>query len=87
MGQPGSGEVQGTLPIGECTYHARAPHDLRQDVISSVIGADAPPVLLGEAVVGQRFIRRSFGDLRQPLLAQLGQHLSGIITRGRCIPT
>ena len=62
-------------PIGKGTDHARAPPDLAQDALQWIVGADAPPVLLGEGIVGQRLLDAApheLGGLGHALLAQFG---------------
>jgi hypothetical protein len=46
------GHVEGGLAIGECTDHASATPDFAQDAPERIVGAEAPPGLLREGVVG-----------------------------------
>jgi radical SAM superfamily enzyme YgiQ (UPF0313 family) len=41
----------------------RAPPDLAQDALERVVGADAPPVLFREGVIGQRLLNRRLSKL------------------------
>ena len=52
VAQPSGGKVEGGLAIGECTDHTGAAPDLSQNTLERVVGADTPPVLLRERVVG-----------------------------------
>ncbi len=58
VAQPGGGEVERGLTIRECAYDTRAPPDLAQDALERVVGANPPPVLLREGVVGERLLDR-----------------------------
>jgi hypothetical protein len=82
------GEVQGRLPIREGPNHARgAPPDLSQDAVERIFGADAPPVLLREGVVGQHLLDRRPHELPgRPERRQLLDHSDSLFSRGECSP-
>jgi hypothetical protein len=52
-------KVEGRLPIRECADDAGAPPDLAKNAFERIVGADPPPVLLREGVVGQRMFAGS----------------------------
>ena len=52
---PCGGEVERGLSVRERAHDTRAPPDLAQ-----VVGANPPPVLLPEGVVGECFLDRRF---------------------------
>ena len=66
MAQPGRGEVEGRFPIREGPDDAGPPPDLAQDAFERIVRADAPPMLLREGVVGQRFFDRRAHELGGP---------------------
>src|SRR6188472_3401008 len=66
MAQPGRGEVEGRFPIREGPDHAGPPPDLAQDAFERIVRSDAPPMLLREGVVGQRFFDRRAHELGGP---------------------
>lgn len=84
MTEAGGGQVQCRLPVRECADHARSPADLAQDAFQRIVRPDAPPVLLGEGVIAQRFLDAELHELCgacQPLIAQLGNHLPSRVAR------
>jgi hypothetical protein len=50
--QPCGGEVERGLTVRERAHDTRAPPDLAQDALERVVGANPPPMLLQESVVG-----------------------------------
>src|SRR5215472_9097534 len=68
--QPGRGQV---APVGERPDDARAPPDLAQEPLERVVGADPPPVLLGECIVGQGLLDPRFRELGGSGQAQAAQ--------------
>src|SRR4029434_10143111 len=82
VSEPGRGEVKRRLPVGERAYDARAPSDLAQDALERIVGADAPPVLLREGVVGECLLDRFLDELgspSQPQRPQLLDHSDGLL--------
>src|SRR5262249_37468648 len=70
------------LPVGERAHDARAPSDLAQDALERIVGADAPPVLLREGVVGECLLDRYLDELggpSQPQRPQLVDHSDGFL--------
>ena len=53
MAQLCDGEVERGLTIRERAHDARPPSDLAQDALERVVGANPPPMLLRETVVGE----------------------------------
>src|SRR5215813_7622743 len=53
-------EVERGLTVRECAHDAGAPPDLTQDALERVVGANPPPVLLREGVVGECLLDRRF---------------------------
>ena len=70
MAQPCGGKVECGLTVRERAHHTRAPPDLAQDALEGVVGANPPPVLLREGVVGERLLDRRFHQLGSPGEAQ-----------------
>jgi len=80
--QSGGGQVQCGLPVREGADDARAPPYFPQDALQWVVRANAPPMLLGELVVTQRFLDRLLHELSRPgkpLVAQLGDNLPSLL--------
>jgi hypothetical protein len=66
----------------------RVPSDLAQDAVKWVVGPNAPPVLLGEVVVGQCLLKaccRKLGGPGQPQCVQFLDHLQSFLARRRKI--
>ena len=85
MPEPGRGEVERRLPVGERAHDARTPSDFAQDALERIVGADAPPVLLREGVVGERLLDRRLdevGSPGQPQRAQLLDHSDDLFACG-----
>src|SRR5215831_13975576 len=79
-------EVERGLTVRERARHARAPPDLAQDALEGVVGANPPPVLLREGVVGERLLDRRFPQLGGPGEAQATQlldHSDSLLARCR----
>src|SRR5262245_62818672 len=83
MAQPGRGEVQGRLPVGKGADHARAPPDLAQDALERIVGADAPPMLLWEGIVGQRLVHAPSHDPVEVVLDPLVVNRDDAVQRTR----
>src|SRR5262245_16555587 len=84
VAQPGRGEVQGRLAVGERPDCTHASPDLAQDTLEWVVGADPPPVLLRKGVVAERLLDRRFHQLGGPGEAQAPQlldHLDSLLAR------
>jgi hypothetical protein len=84
MPEPGGSKVERRLPIWECAHHPRTPSDLTQDALERIVGADTPPMLLREGIVGQRLFDRSFHELggsHQTQRPQLLDHSDSLLTR------
>jgi hypothetical protein len=79
VAQPGSGEVQGRLPVREGPDHTRASPDPAQEALERVVGADAPPVLRWEGVVGQGLFDPRFSKLGRLGEAKAAQLLSAVM--------
>ena len=62
MAEPGGGQVQRRLAIRKGANHARSPPDLAQDTFQRVVGPDAPPVLLREAIIGERLFDAALNE-------------------------
>ena len=54
MAQPPGGQVERRLAVGKGADQAGSPADLAHDPLQRVVGPQAPPVGLGETVVGER---------------------------------
>jgi hypothetical protein len=67
--QPGRGKIERRLPVWERTNDARAPPDLAQNALERIVGADAPPVFLREAIVGKRLLYRRLALSASPMQA------------------
>src|SRR5262245_47819772 len=79
---PCGGEVERGLTVRERAHDTRAPPDLAQDALERVVGANPPPVLLREGVVGECFLDRRFhqlGGAAQAHATQLLDHSVGLI--------
>ena len=61
VAQPGRGEVEGGLAIGECTDHTGAPPDLSQ-IARADFWCGYAAMLLREGVVGERLLDRRCHD-------------------------
>ena len=70
MPEPGRGEVERRLPVGERAHDARTPSDFAQDALERIVGADAPPVLLREGVVGERLLDPRLDQICGPVLSK-----------------
>ena len=73
MAQSCRSQVQCRLAVWTCADNAGTSSDFTQNAFQRMVGADAPPVLLGEGVV-QRLLDRHFhklGRFGNPLAAQL----------------
>src|SRR6516164_5925474 len=60
------------------------PPDLTQDALERVVGANPPPMLLWEGVVGERLLDRHFhqlGGAAQAQATQLLDHSDGLLAR------
>lgn len=57
VAQSGAHEHQRGTTVREAADDARAPADLAHDALHRIVGADAPPMLLGEGVVRQGLVR------------------------------
>jgi len=68
MAQPGRGEIECRLAIGERADDAGSPPDLAQNAFERIVGSDAPPVLLRKIIIGQRLL-----DCRCHKLGRIGQ--------------
>jgi hypothetical protein len=76
--QARGGQVESRLAVRERAKHAGAPPDLTQDRFKRVVGPDAPPMLLWEAVIAPRPPESGFrklGGFSQTKGAQLRDHL------------
>src|SRR5262249_14488288 len=68
--------------LRERAHDTRAPPDLAQDALERVVGANPPPVLLREGVVGECFLDRRFhqlGGAAQAQATQLLDHSVGLL--------
>src|SRR5260221_1558348 len=86
VAQPSGSEVERGLTVRERAHDTRAPPDLAQDALERVVGANAPPVLLREGVVGECFLDRRFhqlGGAAQAQATQLLDHSDGLLARCR----
>src|SRR6516162_1546947 len=84
MPKPGGSKIEGRLPVGKRTHDAGASPDLSQHALKRIVGANPPPVLLREGVVGQRLLNCRLGELGRPGQAQrlqLLNHSSSLLTR------
>src|SRR6516165_11270930 len=63
VAQPRGGEVERRLTVRKRAHDAGAPPDLAQDALERVAGANPPPMLLWEGVVGERLLDRHFHQL------------------------
>src|SRR5262249_29259023 len=82
VAQPCGGEVERGLTVRERAHHARAPSDLVQDALERVVGANPPPVLLREGVVGECLLDCRFhqlGSAAQAQATQLLDHSVGLL--------
>src|SRR5262249_50839253 len=82
VAQPCGGKVERGLTVRERAHHTRAPPDLAQDALERVVGANPPPVLLREGVVGECFLDRRFhqlGGAAQAQATQLLDHSDGLL--------
>src|SRR5262245_6072241 len=75
VAQPCGCEVERGLTVRECAHDTCAPPDLTQDALERVVGANPPPVLLREGVVGECFLDRRFHQLGGAAQAQATQLL------------
>jgi hypothetical protein len=62
MTQPGGGEIESRLPVGECSDDAGAPPDLAQDTLKRIVGADAPPLPLPDDLWQCALFPRTLGQ-------------------------
>src|SRR5262245_15374990 len=86
VAQPCGGEVERGLTVRERAHDTRAPPDLAQDALERVVGANPPPVLLREGVVGECLLDRRFHQLGGPGEAhatQLLDHSDSLLARCR----
>src|SRR5215471_3598365 len=86
VAQPGRGEVQGRLAVGECPDHTRASPDFAQDTLERIVGANPPPVLLRKGVVAERLLDRRFhqlGGSSEAQATQLLDHSDSLLARCR----
>ena len=65
--EPGRGEVERRLPVGERAHNARTASDFAQHALERIVGADAPSVLLREGVVGERLLDPRLDQICGPL--------------------
>src|SRR5215813_7128830 len=68
-------EVERGLTVRECAHDAGAPPDLTQDALERVVGANPPPMLLRESVVGECLLDCRFHQLGGSGQAQATQLL------------
>jgi hypothetical protein len=84
VAQPRGGEVERRLTVRKGAHDAGAPADLAQDALERVVGANPPPMLLWEGVVGERLLDRHFhqlGGAAQAKPMQLFGHSDGLLAR------
>jgi len=84
VAQPRGGEVERRLTVRKRAHDAGAPPDLAQDALERVAGANPPPMLLWEGVVGERLLDRHFhqlGGAAQAKARQLLDHSDGLLAR------
>src|SRR5262249_20165902 len=77
VAQPRGGEVERRLTVRKGAHDAGAPPDLAQDALERVVGANPPPILRWEGVVGERLLDRHFhqlGGAAQAKATQLLDH-------------
>src|SRR5262249_29631341 len=84
VAQPRGGEVERRLTVRKRAHDTGAPPDLAQDALERVVGANPPPMLLWEGVVGERLLDCHFhqlGGAAQAQATQLLDHSDGLLAR------
>ena len=51
--EPGGGQVDGRVAVGDGSYHAGSSANLSHDALERIVGSDAAPVFFRERVVRQ----------------------------------